>query len=160
MTTVNHVGHGSRPSCAVGFRTVSTMRGIINTPNTISNARSGRRLIVSEPISEPTSVGASTGITLERPSTPRRRKATVADAVEVRMPRRFDPFALLPGTPASTSSGTVNMDPPPATVLMMPAITPPPANNNISHHVTRVHPTGHVRSRGASSFFIAPHRCR
>ena len=66
------------------------------------------------------------------------------------------PVCTVTGTPASTSSGTVNIDPPPATVLMMPAITPPPANNNISHHVTRVHPTGHVRSRGASSFSSHP----
>ena len=34
-----------------------------------------------------------------------------------------------------------------------------PANNNIPT-TSEVHPTGHVRSRGASSFFIAPHRCR
>ncbi len=52
-----------------------------------------------------------------------------AAAFDVRIPTRFDPLALLPGTPASTSNGTVMIDPAPAAALMMPASSPSPLHD-------------------------------
>src|SRR5690606_34504457 len=63
------------------------------------------------------------------------RNESTAAALDVRTPMRFDPFAWLPGTPASTNSGTVNIEPPPAIVFTTPA-TSPPATSRTNSHVT------------------------
>ena len=46
-----------------------------------------------------------------------------------------DPLASFPGTPASTSNGTVRVDPPPAIALITPATPPPSTNSTASQKV-------------------------
>ena len=65
-----------------------------------------------DPISDPAMIGSRIGVALDSPRTPSLRNAVAAAALEVRIPTRFEPLALLPGTPASTSSGTVRIEPP------------------------------------------------
>jgi hypothetical protein len=105
-------------------------------PNTRSNVSSVNWVIPYDPISDPTTIGSRIGQARDRPRTPSLRNAVAAAAFEVRMPTRLEPLAALPGTPASTSSGTVRIDPPPALALMKPAAAPPPINSNASHQCT------------------------
>ena len=89
---------------------------------------------MTEPTIAPTTTGTRIGSAPWTPRTPSRRNDTVAAAFDVRIPTRFDPLAWLPGTPASTSNGTVRIEPAPATALMVPASRPPPTSSNASHH--------------------------
>jgi len=45
-------------------------------------------------------------------------------------------MAATPGTPASTSNGTVSMDPPPAMAFTAPAKAPPTSSSTASNQVT------------------------
>ena len=135
-TTVTHNGHGSASTVTFGLRTDRNTTGSITRPNTRSNVSSVRRVMPNDPINEPAMIGIRIGVALDSPLTPSLRNAVAAAAFDVRIPTRFDPFALLPGTPASTSSGTVRIDPPPATALISPAAPPPTTSNSASHHST------------------------
>ena len=156
MTTVNHVGHGSTPSRC--FRTVSTMRNHQHTEHNLE------RPVGKATDRQRSDQGASERWRqhwnrLQSPSTPRRRKATVADAVEVRIrddSTRLHCYREHLRAPVAEPSC---IDPPPATVLMMPAITPPPANKHFPPR-HKSSPYGARTLKRCFVVFIAPHRCR
>ena len=121
----------------LGLRSVRITSGNTSNPKNRSKPASVTRPMVNEPTMAPATTGTRIGNATRRPRTPRRRNDAVAAAFDVRIPTRFDPLALLPGTPARTSKGTVRIDPAPATALMVPASRPPPTSSNASHHVVR-----------------------
>ena len=112
--------------------------GTMRNPKTCSNVSSVSCPTSTAPITDPDATGTSTGRTLDHPEKPRRRKPAAAVAMEVRIPIRLEPLATLPGTPASTSRGTVSSDPPPAIVLTTPAARPPNSNRTTSNGSTAV----------------------
>lgn len=94
-------------------------------PNIRSKVVSDSCPTSSEPDSEPATTGMSTFNRRSESPMPLRRNWREAVAEEVMTPSLLEPFAVLPGTPASTSKGTVSSEAPPAIVLMIPAMIPP-----------------------------------
>ena len=133
--TVTGTDHGSESTFGFGLKIVRMMIGTSRNPKIDSKVSSATWLIPNAPITEPTTAGPRTGAAPFSPSTPDRRNETTAAPLAASTPTRFEPFAWLPGTPASTSRGTVSAEPPPAIVLMTPAASPPPTNSSASQRV-------------------------
>jgi hypothetical protein len=105
-----------------------TRIGIITKPKTRSKVSSASCDTTIDPINDPTTAGPRMRPIPARPATPRRRKVLAALNEFASTPTRFEPLAVLPGTSANTSSGTVSSEPPPAMALMTPATSPPPSS--------------------------------